>query len=99
MCCRRVTALGGMMALSPDAIRLYEQDLLQKADMIAIGLKGLRSADAGRAAELLSVISERLEGAVLADIPSGAEPAAASERQKPLLVAPRGRHDGEGFIF
>jgi hypothetical protein len=86
-----------MMALSPDAIRLYEQDLLQKADMIAIGLKGLRSADAARAAELLSVISERLEGAVLADIPAGAEPAA--ERQKPLLVATRGSDDVEDFIL
>ena len=32
------------MAWSQDAIRLYEQDLLQKADMLAIGLKGLRSA-------------------------------------------------------
>jgi len=85
------------MALSPDAIRLYEQDLLQKADMIAIGLKGLRSADAARAAELLSVISERLEGAVLADIPSGAEPVA--ERQKPLLVATRGSDDVEDFIL
>ena len=41
------------MALSQDAIRLYEQDLLQKADMLAIGLKGLRAADAGRAAHLI----------------------------------------------
>ena len=49
--------------MSPDAIRLYEQDLLQKADMLAIGLRGLRAADAGRAIELLSVITDRLEGA------------------------------------
>src|SRR5712672_3088135 len=83
------------MTLSQDAIRLYEQDLLQKADMLAIGLKGLKSADAGRAAQLLTVISERLAGAVL----PGAEPAAAGERQKPLLVASRGGEDVEDFIL
>jgi hypothetical protein len=86
-----------MMALSQDAIRLYEQDLLQKADMLVIGLKGLRSADAARAAELLSVISDRLEEAVLGDAPPGVEPAA--ERQKPLLVATRGGDDVEDFIL
>src|SRR4029077_13385643 len=59
--------LGGSMAWSQDAIRLYEQDLLQKADMVAIGLKGLRAADPGRAAAMLTVISERLEGATLRD--------------------------------
>jgi hypothetical protein len=88
-----------MMALSQDAIRLYEQDLLQKADMLVIGLKGLRSADAARAAELLSVISDRLEGAVLGDTSIGAEPAPAAERQKPLLVATRGGDDVEDFIL
>jgi len=91
--------VGGMMALSQDAIRLYEQDLLQKADMLAIGLKGLRSADAARAAELLTVISERLEGAVLSEASAGAEPAAVAERQKPLLVATRGSDDVEDFIL
>jgi hypothetical protein len=86
-----------MMALSQDAIRLYEQDLLQKADMLVIGLKGLRSADAARAAELLTVISDRLEAAVLGDAPASAEPAA--ERSKPLLVATRGSDDVEDFIL
>jgi hypothetical protein len=90
-----------MMALSPDAIRLFEQDLLQKADMLSIGLKGLRSADAGRAAELLTVITDRLEGAISGDVPGGVEPmvAAAAERQKPLLVASRGGDDVEDFIL
>jgi hypothetical protein len=91
-----------MMALSQDAIRLYEQDLLQKADMLAIGLKGLRSADAGRAAELLVVITDRLEGAAVgADAPAAAPAAAAAaERQKPLLVATRGGGDDvEDFIL
>ena len=90
------------MTLSQDAIRLYEQDLLQKADMLAIGLKGLKSADAGRAAQLLTVISERLEGAVLRDAPLApvAEPVALGERQRPLLVASRGgSEDIEDFIL
>ena len=91
------------MTLSQDAIRLYEQDLLQKADMLAIGLKGLKSADAGRAAQLLTLISERLEGAVLRDAPlaSVTELATAGERQRPLLVASRGGggEDIEDFIL
>ena len=90
------------MALSQDAIRLYEQDLLQKADMLAIGLKGLRSADPARAAQLLTVIAERLEGATLRDVvPTHAgEAVAPPERQRPLLVASRGGgEDIEEFIL
>jgi hypothetical protein len=95
------------MAWSQDAIRLYEQDLLQKADMLAIGLKGLRSADPGRAAALLTTISERLEGVVLRDAAPGqtgthaGEPATPLERQRPLLVASRGggNEDIEDFIL
>jgi hypothetical protein len=94
------------MAWSQDAIRLYEQDLLQKADMLAIGLKGLRSADPARAAQLLSAISDRLEGAALRDgVPTpignlAGEPVTSLERQRPLLVASRGgSEDIEDFIL
>jgi hypothetical protein len=94
------------MAWSQDAVRLYEQDLLQKADMLAIGLKGLRSADAARAAALLTAITERLEGAALRDGVSpqmgtqGGEAVAPIERQRPLLVASRGgNEDIEDFIL
>src|SRR5215470_16137611 len=92
------------MAWSQDAIRLYEQDLLQKADMLAIGLKGLRAADPARAEQLLTAITERLEGALDA-LPAqigqpAAEPAAIHERQRPLLVASRGgAEDIEDFIL
>ena len=92
------------MAWSQDAIRLYEQDLLQKADMLAIGLKGLRAADPARAEQLLTAITERLEGALDA-LPvqigqQAAEPAAIPERQRPLLVASRGgAEDIEDFIL
>jgi hypothetical protein len=94
------------MAWSQDAIRLYEQDLLQKADMLAIGLKGLRSADPARAEQVLTAISERLESAALRDaMPTqignqASEPAAPHERQRPLLVASRGgAEDIEDFIL
>jgi hypothetical protein len=94
------------MTWSQDAIRLYEQDLLQKAEMLAIGLKGLRSADAARAAQLLDTITERLEGAALRDgaavypIEQGAQ-GVSGERQRPLLVASRGggSEDIEDFIL
>jgi len=93
------------MAWSQDAIRLYEQDLLQKADMLAIGLKGLRAADPARAEQLLISITERLEGAALEATPApiapqAREPVAMSERQRPLLVASRGgSEDIEDFIL
>jgi hypothetical protein len=91
------------MTLSQDAVRLYEQDLLQKADMLAIGLKGLQSADAGRAVQVLAAISERLENAVLRDTPVVhlPEPAVPGERQRPLLVSSRGggAEDIEDFIL
>ena len=91
------------MTWSQDAIRLYEQDLLQKAEMLAIGLKGLRSADAARAAQLLDNITERLEGAALRDLPGvhPIEQGVTGERQRPLLVASRGggSEDIEDFIL
>jgi hypothetical protein len=91
------------MAWSQDAIRLYEQDLLQKADMLAIGLKGLRAADPARAAAILTAISERLEGAAVRDAAPAhqGEPATPLERQRPLLVASRGggTEDIEDFIL
>ena len=93
------------MTWSQDAVRLYEQDLMQKADMLAIGLKGLRAADAARAAQLLEAIVERLEGAALRDTATvtatAAEAGAPAERQRPLLVAARGggSDDIEDFIL
>ncbi len=86
---------------SQDAIRLYEQDLLQKADMLAIGLKGLRAADPVRATQVLDAITERLEGAALRDTAGvHAIEQGAAERQRPLLVASRGdSEDIENFIL
>jgi hypothetical protein len=88
------------MTMLPDAVRAYEQELLQKADMLAMGLKGLASASPERAAELLAEISSRLGRA--------AEPAVEAQdrgrdprRAAPVVVAVRGggADDIEDFIL
>jgi hypothetical protein len=90
------------MTMLPDAVRAYEQELLQKADMLAMGLKGLASASPERAAEVLAEISSRLGRAV------ATEPAAAMEerardprRAAPVVIAARGggADDTEDFIL
>jgi hypothetical protein len=90
------------MTMLPDAVRAYEQELLQKADMLAMGLKGLTSASPERAAELLAEISSRLGRAV------AAEPSAIEERGRgdprraaPVVIAARGggADDIEDFIL
>jgi hypothetical protein len=90
------------MTMLPDAVRAYEQELLQKADMLAMGLKGLASALPERAAEVLAEISSRLGRAV------AGEPAAAMEerardprRGAPVVIAARGggADDIEDFIL
>jgi hypothetical protein len=90
------------MTILPDAVRAYEQELLQKADMLAMGLKGLKSASPERAAEVLAEISSRLGRAV------AAEPAIATEdrgrdprRASPIVIAARGggADDIEDFIL
>jgi hypothetical protein len=93
------------MTISPDAVRAYEQELLQKADMLALGLKGLKSAAPERAADLLEEIAARLERAVgegaavgtAADGRTRAEP----RRPAPVVVAARGggADDIEDFIL
>jgi hypothetical protein len=93
------------MTISPDAVRAYEQELLQKADMLALGLKGLKSAAPERAADLLEEIAARLERAVgegaavgtAADGRTRAEP----RRLAPVVVAARGggADDIEDFIL
>ena len=90
------------MTMLPDAVRAYEQELLQKADMLAMGLRGLKSAAPDRAAEVLAEISSRLARAV------GAEPALNvpergpdPRRTAPVVVAARGggADDIEDFIL
>ena len=98
------------MTILPDAVRAYEQELLQKADMLALGLKGLKAAAPERAAEILDDIAARLEVAVTRDaagiaasIPSAADERSRAEprRLAPVVVAARGggADDIEDFIL
>lgn len=86
---------------SPDTARLVEQDLLAKADVLAHYLRGLAATDPDLAAQILTEIAARLEGALL---PNGAtktgKRAAALERRQPALVAARSPSDEiEEFIL
>src|SRR5215467_3275295 len=85
------------MTVLPDAVRAYEQELLQKADMLALGLKGLRAAAPERAAELLEDITARLEVAMVQDgtspvVHRGTDERSRAEprRMTPVVVAARG---------
>ncbi len=92
------------MTVLPDAVRAYEQELLQKADMLAMGLKGLKSASPERAAELLTEISSRLSRAVVPEPAVAAEDRGRGDPRRPpqpLVVAARGggADDIEDFIL
>src|SRR5260370_30056804 len=96
------------MTILPDAVRDYEQGLLQKAEMLALGLKGLRATAPDRAAEVLEDIVARLEVGMGRDggaamVPAGADPRGRAEprRLAPVVVAARGggADDIEDFII
>jgi hypothetical protein len=88
------------MTMLPDAVRAYEQELLQKADMLAMGLKGLTSASPERAAELLSEISSRL-GRAAEPVVEAQDRGRDPRRVAPVVVAVRGggADDIEDFIL
>lgn len=83
------------MSVSLESVRQFEQNLLQQTEVLALGLAGLRTADASRADQLLSQIMERLQTVV------GHEAGAAgAERPRPFVVASRGPGDDiEEFIL
>jgi hypothetical protein len=98
-----MTTAGGVilqdqaMTILPDALRAYEQELLQKAEVLALGLGGLRAKSPERAAELLDAITEKLEAAALQDAggartPAGYDARSPSEarRMAPVVVSARG---------
>jgi hypothetical protein len=87
------------MTILPDALRAYEQELLQKAEVLALGLGGLRAKSPERAAELLDVITEKLEAAALQEKDGGSARSAGSydarsppetRRMTPVVVSARG---------
>jgi hypothetical protein len=85
------------MSAATESLRLYEQELLQKADLLALSLAGLKVADPARASSLVGEIVQRLERV----IPEGgnfkrAEEGAAPSR--PYLVQPPRGDEFEEFI-
>jgi len=96
------------MSILPDAVRAYEQELLQKADMLALGLNGLKAAAPERAADLLDEIAARLQRAIGEGTPAGASASvtdgrarAEPRRAAPVVVMARGggADDIEDFIL
>ncbi len=96
------------MTISADAVRAYELELLQRADLLALGLKGLQATAPERAADLLEEIAQRLGRAVAVEAaPTGVaqplrlDPRAEPRRGAPVVVAARGggADDIEDFIL
>jgi hypothetical protein len=87
-------------------MRAYEQELMQKAEVLALGLGGLRAKSPERAAELLETIMEKLEAAA---IPGGAPARSVADersapeprRMTPVVVSARGggTDDIEDFLM
>ena len=102
------------MTIHSDAVRAYEQELLQKADVLAMALTGLRAAAPERATLILDEIAARLARAADAGA-AGLSAAAVGEteearrddnsrgeprRPAALVVAARGSGDEiEDFIL
>jgi len=97
------------MSILPDAVRAYEQELLQKADMLALGLHGLKAAAPERAVDLLDEIAARLQRAVGESTGGGGTAGSAADgraraeprRSAPVVVMARGGggDDIEDFIL
>jgi hypothetical protein len=94
------------MTISSDAVRAYEHDLLQKADVLMLALKGLQAAAPERAALIVDEIAARLRrgadnGVTMGGAGGPAPPSPAADRTlhersdqlrrpAPLVVAARG---------
>jgi len=100
------------MTISSDAVRAYEHDLLQKADVLMLALKGLQAEAPERAARIVDEIAARLrrgadDGAMTAAPPVPAGDGNLRERNDqprrpvPVVVAARGggADDIEDFIL
>lgn len=100
------------MTSHSDAVRGYEQELLHKADLLAIALTGLRATAPERAALILEEIIARLARAAADAAPPAAAKASAASagedrrtepprRPTPVVVAARGggADDIEDFIL
>jgi hypothetical protein len=95
------------MTISADAVRAYELELLQKTDLLALGLKGLQATSPERAADLLEEIAQRLGRAIGVEgapatvaQPLRLDTRAEPRRGAPVVVAARGGADDiEDFML
>jgi len=90
------------MGVPSNSVRNSELLLLQQAEILALGLLGLRSLDPERAVQLSTEISERLENVARGDGAGAAvDPAISSERRKPVLISSKasGGDPIEDFIL
>ena len=91
------------MAISSDAVRIYEHDLMQKAEVLMLALKGLQAEAPERAAVIADEIAARLQrggddDAIMERMSRSAPAAGATlqernnqpRRPTPLVVATRG---------
>ena len=92
----------------PDALKTYEQELLQKAEVLALGLKGLSATAPERAAELLDTITDKLAAAAVQADGSARGSVGLDDRRRseprrttPVVVSARGggADDIEDFIM
>jgi DNA-binding transcriptional regulator PaaX len=82
---------------SPDAAGQVRHDLLLKADVLAHYLRALAATDPDFAAQILSEIAGRLEGALLPA--TGKGHGRLPERRQPVLVSSRPVDEIEEFIL
>ena len=100
------------MTISADAVQIYEQELLAKAEVLALALGGLHAAAPERATRLLEAIAERLRratgDAAMTSVPAvvageGGERLRTEppRRPAPVMIAARGggADDIEDFIL
>jgi hypothetical protein len=80
--------MDSQMSVSADSLRVVEQNLLQQAEVLAVGLAGLKVSDADRAEQLLVEITERLE--TIVGLGASASPSGpAGSRPRPVVVSTR----------
>jgi hypothetical protein len=90
------------MALSGEAVRLIEQDILLKADVLAHYIEGLASTDADRAQTVCAQVVARLKSALPTETRFEPRPEQRSSDDRPTLrVATRssGSDETEDFIL
>jgi hypothetical protein len=78
------------MAIEPDKVRAYEQQLLRKLEVVEFGLDALRTLAPERAMEILAQITKRLQLAAGLDEATSEVPAAPAALNTAAIPGPGG---------